>query len=205
MPQESYRPQNIEPHPKRLPHHEVPGGSYFLTFALQRPATIDLTDEAIAPLVVAALRFFDGQRYLLYDYTVMPDPVHLILTPLAREAECEPLSRITHSLKSWLAHEINKMLGRKGSIWQDETYDHVLRNEQDYAEKAAYIHETTPAGEGWCTTRPSGRGGEQAAGASRRSHPAAGETPAPREVVHEARPALHHPPHPLRRPRLPPS
>ena len=122
-----------------LPHWEGPGEAYFLTFALRRPPIVNLTDERYARLVVDALRFFDGTRYDLYDYTVMPDHVHLIIKPVVSDNQAESLSRITHSLKSWLAHRINELAGREGDVWGKGSYDHVLRNLKDYEEKGAYI------------------------------------------------------------------
>jgi len=131
--------REFEKRRRRLPHWEGPGETYFLTLTLQRPPTVDLTEPRFARLAIQALRHFDGIRYDLYDYTVMPDHVHVILKPIVREGKCERLSRIMHSLKSWLAHRINEMVGRRGRIWQEETYDHVIRNKEDYEEKAAYI------------------------------------------------------------------
>ena len=131
----------IERRRRRLPHWEASGETYFVTFRLQRPTALDLTNDAVAQSVVNALRFFDGKRYLLFDYTVMPDHVHVILKPLVVGGQSEPLWRITHSLKSWLAHRINEMRGRKGSVWQEESYDHMLRNREDYSEKAAYVYD----------------------------------------------------------------
>jgi len=122
-----------------LPHWEGPGEAYLLTFALRRPPVVDLTEERYGRLVVDALRFFDGKHYDLYDYTVMPDHVHVILKPIASAGKSGGLSRITHSLKSWLAHRINELAGREGDVWAKGSYDHVLRNQKDYEEKAAYI------------------------------------------------------------------
>jgi len=51
----------------------------------------------------------------------------------------EELSRIMHGIKSFTAHEINKMLNRKGKVWQDENYDRVIRNEKEFVEKINYI------------------------------------------------------------------
>jgi len=130
---------------RHLPHWEEPGATYFLTFALRRPPVTDLTAPEIGPLVVGALRRFDGERYWLYDYTVMPDHVHVILKPIVRHdartgrIACPTLSRILGPLKGAVAHQINQLLGRSGPLWQDETYDHILRNPADYQEKAAYI------------------------------------------------------------------
>ncbi len=51
----------------------------------------------------------------------------------------ETLSKIMHSIKSFTAHEINKMLNRKGKVWQNESYDRAIRNEDEFLEKLNYI------------------------------------------------------------------
>jgi hypothetical protein len=51
----------------------------------------------------------------------------------------ETLPKIMHSIKSFTAHEINKMLKRNGKIWQNESYDRVIRNEDEFLEKFNYI------------------------------------------------------------------
>ena len=133
--------EGFEKRSRHLPHWEEPGAAYFITFALRRPPAVDLTTPRIAPLVVEHLHHFDGERYLLYDYTVMPDHVHVILKPLTDGAKAVSLSRIMHGIKSWLAHRINQLSGRKGPLWQDESYDHIIRDEADYQSRAKYILE----------------------------------------------------------------
>jgi hypothetical protein len=44
-----------------------------------------------------------------------------------------------HSIKSFTAHEINKALNRSGKVWQEESYDRVIRNEEDFLEKMSYL------------------------------------------------------------------
>ncbi len=129
----------LERRKRHLPHWEAPGEAYFITFCLARPPAVDLTEARFASLVVAALCHFDGSRYILYDYVVMPDHVHCILQPTVADGRTEPLSRIMQSLKGWLARQINAAAGRSGKLWQTETYDHLLRNVADYEEKSAYI------------------------------------------------------------------
>ena len=124
---------------RHLPHWEEPGATYFLRFGLQQPATVDLTRPEIAQVVIDALHFFDGRRYWLYDYTVMPDHVHAILKPIVREGKTEYLWRIMQNLKSWTARRINRKLGRSGRLWVAETYDHIIRDEADYQRLAEYV------------------------------------------------------------------
>ncbi len=124
---------------RHLPHWEGPGETYFLTFCLRRPPAVDLSEDRFALLVVSALRYWDGNAYALFDYVVMPDHVHVILKPLVRDGDRVRLSSITQSIKGYLARRINQMAGRKGVLWQEETYDHVIRNAGDYLDRATYI------------------------------------------------------------------
>jgi len=126
---------------RHLPHWEELGAAYFVTFVLRRPPVVALTDPGVGRLVVNALRFYDGKRYTLFDYTIMPDHVHLIVKPVVHGDGAERLPRVIRDLKAWLGREINAMLDRRGRVWQDESYDHILRNEADYWEKAKYIYE----------------------------------------------------------------
>jgi putative transposase len=72
----------------------------------------------------------------------MPDHVHLILTTLT-DATGQPYSllEILQSLKSASAHAINKLLGRQEPVWQDESFDHVLRSHESLCEKIDYIRQ----------------------------------------------------------------
>ncbi len=106
---------------------------------MKNTVLINLADPAIAPVIIEALNHFAGSRYLLYDYTIMPDHVHVILKPLQRDGRVEPLGRIMQSIKGWTARQSNMLIGRRGAMWQDESYDHIIRDQDDYEEKARYI------------------------------------------------------------------
>ena len=62
-----------------------------------------------------------------------PVPLEMPVTP-----EYYSLSQITHSIKSYSANRIQKLLNIKGSIWQDENYDRIIRDENEYLEKMNY-------------------------------------------------------------------
>lgn len=91
----------------------------------------------IADLVVSALQRFDGIRYKLFAWCIMPNHVHLIFQPLGGYA----LDQILHSWKSFTASEINRRLGRKGALWQREYYDHLLRDGQQLGRAISYTAE----------------------------------------------------------------
>jgi len=83
-----------------------------------------LADPEIGRIVADALLHFDGKRYVLGEWIVMPNHVHVVVTP----GQGEDLSRILHTWKSFTAKEINRRQGRKGTLWQDEGYDHLVRS-----------------------------------------------------------------------------
>jgi len=92
-------------------------------------------NNACADIVAQALRSFDGQRYELHAWAVMPNHVHVIVRPLPPHT----LADILHSWKSYSAHKINTMLGRSGTLWQKEYYDHLIRDENAYANACEYV------------------------------------------------------------------
>jgi REP element-mobilizing transposase RayT len=73
---------------------------------------------------------------------VMPDHVHLIFTPL-KDHKGNPfgLAEIMSGIKGASAHCINQTLNRRGHVWQDESFDHVLRSEESIRSKVQYICE----------------------------------------------------------------
>jgi hypothetical protein len=94
-----------------------------------------LRDPLNADIVHGALRFFEGQRYALDEYVVMPNHVHVLVKPLPRHG----LADILHSWKSYTANRINRRLGRTGQLWQHESYDHIVRNESAMEAIRRYI------------------------------------------------------------------
>ncbi len=94
-----------------------------------------LDNPQIAEMVLKAFRHFDGDRYKLHACCIMPNHVHVLFTP----SEGQALAEILHSWKSYTANEANKMLGRTGAFWQAESYDHLIRNGEDYYAQLDYL------------------------------------------------------------------
>lgn len=70
----------------------------------------------------------------------MPDHVHLLFVPLRDgSGESYSLAEILDSLKSASAHKVNKVLDRRGTVWQEEYFDHVLRSSESLNAKAEYV------------------------------------------------------------------
>ncbi|MFH1004802.1 MAG: transposase [Bacteroidota bacterium] len=84
-----------------------------------------LRNEETAKIVADALLYFNNQRYVLNEWVIMPNHVHVLVKPLAGYK----LPDILHSWKSFTANKINEQLGKKGQLWMHESYDHIVRNE----------------------------------------------------------------------------
>jgi len=96
-----------------------------------------LRNPSVSAVVEGALRHFDGERYLLGSYVIMPNHVHVLLRPVMEHR----LSEILHSWKSYSSNQANQFLGRSGAFWQDESFDHIVRNEQQLERFGRYIEE----------------------------------------------------------------
>jgi len=94
-------------------------------------------------LVESALLYFDGQRYSLDEFVVMPNHVHALVT----DTEGFQLSDILHSWKSFTANAINKEVGRKGPFWQKESFDHIVRSPQQLERIRQYIRDNPKVAE----------------------------------------------------------
>ena len=96
-----------------------------------------LRDLRIADLVEDALLQFDGQRYRLITWCIMPNHVHVMIETW----EGWPLAGVLHSWKSYTASEANKVLNRSGAFWFREYHDRFIRDEDHFAKAVAYIEE----------------------------------------------------------------
>jgi putative transposase len=82
-----------------------------------------------------ALDHFHGTRVFTGDFVVMPNHVHILLTPI----DGFELEDILHSIKSYTANEINRALGRAGRFWQRESYDHIVRDSEQLLSYRDYV------------------------------------------------------------------
>ena len=147
-----------------LPHCDVPGLLQFITFRLadslpadafeglcqdsdERNSRIEelldagygeclLQHSEVAVIVENALLHFDGQRYLLLAWCVMPNHVHLLIQT------CEEwnLSDLLHGWKSFTSHAINSHLGRNGAVWMVDYFDRYIRDDLHLAAVIEHIH-----------------------------------------------------------------
>jgi putative DNA methylase len=94
-----------------------------------------LRDSRIAKIVEDVMLRFDGERYHLLAWCIMPNHVHVMI-------ETNPgwdLSDLLHSWKGYSAHQANKLLGRSGAFWQREYFDRFIRDGAHYENALRYI------------------------------------------------------------------
>jgi len=130
-----------------------------------------LAEPRVASLVQRNLWHWDGKRYRLHRYVIMPNHVHILIEPLPIVAQAVslqdptplaalegkqadslryvPLRKILQSLKGYTARHANKLLRRTGPFWQRESYDHWVRDQREYARIVNYI-DSNPVNAGLC-------------------------------------------------------
>ncbi len=99
----------------------------------------------IAALVRAALLRFDGERYQLLAWCVMPNHVHVLI----KQKQGFPLGELVRSWKLFTAREANIILGRTGRFWMPEYHDRRIRDEEHLNRAVVYI-ENNPVKAGLC-------------------------------------------------------
>lgn len=123
---------------RNLPHWQQPGKVYFVTWRCTKGEILSPQERAIT---LEALHYWDGCKWTLYAAVIMPDHVHALVQPLTKSEEggAFDLAEIIHSVKSFSVHQINQQRGGSGSVWQDERFDRIVRDEAEFLEKGQYI------------------------------------------------------------------
>ena len=124
---------------RKLPHYQKPGRPIFVTF--RKLTSIPLPVEA-RDAVLTHCMHDHGKKYHLHAVVIMPEHVHLLLTPLRDSSGWPyPLAAILKLIKGTSARSVNKVLNTSGPVWQEESFDHVLRSEESFEEKLEYIRQ----------------------------------------------------------------
>jgi len=85
-----------------------------------------LRNEKVSKMVSNSILYFNNIRYRLNEWVIMPNHIHILIKPIFEFK----LYDIMHSLKSYTAHNINKIMSQKGKVWMHESYDHIVRNDK---------------------------------------------------------------------------
>lgn len=104
-----------------------------------------LSDPGCADIVAEAITRFDGSRYDLKAWCVMPNHVHVMI----RQTDGWPLGPVIKSWKGYTARMINRRLGRQGTLWAADYFDRYVRNDEQHVATIAYI-EANPVKAGLC-------------------------------------------------------
>jgi len=94
-----------------------------------------LRDPRAAAVVERALRYYDGTQYDLHAWVVMPNHVHVLFTP----REGFALAEIVQAWKSVSARRANRLLSRKGRLWQEDYLDRYMRDARHHERAVGYI------------------------------------------------------------------
>jgi putative transposase len=129
---------SLPAHLRAIASKDMPGERFLdLDRALDRADTGPhwLQDPRVAKCIVAVLQNAQDQRHIdMHSYTVMANHVHVLLTPVA------PMAEIFRRVKGATARQANLLLGFAGSyFWQDESFDHWVRNPAEWQKIRSYI------------------------------------------------------------------
>ena len=116
---------------RRLPHWYIKGATYFVTFRAKDTSFSPAEQQCLVSHII------DGNNkfYTLIAAVVMPDHMHMILIPF----ESISLSQIMKGIKGASARKINLMRNTTGTIWQDESFDRIIRDQKEFIEKLQYM------------------------------------------------------------------
>lgn len=122
---------------RKLPHYQKPNTALFVTF---RSTSHDPFPSTARDAILRCCLKGRNYKFVLHAAVVMPEHVHLLLTPL-NDISGWPygLPDILKSLKGASARAVNQVLGRSGPVWQEESFDHVLRSDDSFEDKKEYI------------------------------------------------------------------
>lgn len=124
---------------RRLPHLQKADCDLFVSFCTL--GRMNLPGPA-RDLVLAHCLREHHKRIHLHAAVIMPDHVHLLFLPLRdQDGWPFPLVTILQCMKSATAHRINKLLHLNGPVWQEESFDHVLRSDESLEEKCEYMRQ----------------------------------------------------------------
>lgn len=123
---------------RNLPHLQRDMKPHFLTFCTENPWILP---GEVRALVLRSCIHDHETKLFVFCAVVMPDHAHLVFVPLVdhRKREVIALATITPAIKGASAHNINRALGRKGTVWQEESFDHVLRSFEALDQKIEYV------------------------------------------------------------------
>jgi REP element-mobilizing transposase RayT len=123
---------------RNLPHLQRDYKPHFVTFVTKHRLVIP---DWARQIVFDCCTRDHNKKYDLRVVVIMPDHAHMILTPLTDETQrmIFRLPEIMKAIKGASSHAINRQLHSNGAVWQEESFDHVLRSAESLDAKIDYI------------------------------------------------------------------
>jgi putative transposase len=118
-----------------LKHRTYPGSSYFVTTKCAQNHSVFQVPGNAQILIDILFKYRDRHIYQLHEFVVMPDHLHILLTP----SHTTSLEKCIQFIKGASSHEIHKQRSQRLEIWQKSFHDWTVRDQDDWCEKALYI------------------------------------------------------------------
>ena len=112
---------------RNLPHIEKDGASYFVNFSTRNDFTLP---EEARTVVFEHCLFENARKIHMHAFVVMPTHV---------QGEPFSLAKIMNGIKGASSHSVNKVLGRKGTLWEAESFDRIIRSDAEFEYRMLYI------------------------------------------------------------------
>lgn len=114
-----------------------PPGTYFLTFSTWQRRRLFVVETYARLFLKTLYRYCREGRFTLHAFVLMPDHVHLLLTP----AQDVTVERSVQLIKGAYSHAIGALIGRNSEVWQRGFTDHRIRDQRDFVHHRNYIHQ----------------------------------------------------------------
>jgi REP-associated tyrosine transposase len=122
-----------------LPHIQKDNRAHFVTFITYKRWVLP---TAARDIVLNSCLHMNGTKIRLHAVVVMPEHVHIICSMLRKAGEGPySFAEVLNPIKGYSAHMINKLLNRTGTVWLDESLDHVLRSQEKLEVKVEYLRQ----------------------------------------------------------------
>ncbi|PYX22938.1 MAG: transposase [Acidobacteria bacterium] len=119
-----------------------PPGTYFVTFSTWNRRRLFQVENYARLFLKTLFHYRREGQYSLHAFVLMPDHVHLLLTP----THDVTIERALQLIKGGYSHALGALIGRKSEVWQRGFTDHRIRDAQDFAHHRNYIHQNPVVG-----------------------------------------------------------
>ena len=114
-----------------------PPGTYFITTTTWGRRALFRSERWAGLFLDVLYHYRAGSKFLLHAFVVMPDHIHLLVTP----ANSVTLERAVQLIKGGYSYRVGRELQSRAEVWERGFIDHRVRDAQDYLRHRAYIHD----------------------------------------------------------------